>query len=271
MVQRTKIIGILLLILLLISAVLLFVFLPSTPRDVDKIQKSGEIRIAIRMNQIDCMMRGDTLAGFQYELSKEFAYSCLHVRIKWVRVSDIPEAIRFLEQGKVDLIAQNLTRSTDVLQQVAISAPILISKAVLVQRKASEIADDTTFVKNQLALGKKQLCIVRGSSYAQRIQHLAEEISDTIYVSEMKVHDAEELILLIARGSVRYGVCDEKIANYFVKRFPGIDVSVDIGFPQLQGWGINKHSPGLAKAVNSWLEKFTKTDRFNLLYAKYYN
>jgi membrane-bound lytic murein transglycosylase MltF len=224
------------------------------------------------MNQIDCMMRGDTLAGFQYELSTQFAYNCLHVKVKWVRVADIPEAIRLLEQGKVDLIAQNLPRSTEVLQHVAISSPILTSKAVLVQRKASEVADDDTiFVKNQLALGKKQLCIVRGSSYAQRIQHLAEEISDTIYVSEMKVHDAEELILLVAKGSVRYGVCDEKVANYFVKRFPGIDVSVDIGFPQLQGWGINKRSSGLAKAVNSWLEKFTKSDRFNLLYAKYYN
>ncbi|MBP1639272.1 MAG: glutamine transporter periplasmic glutamine-binding protein GlnH [Bacteroidetes bacterium] len=271
MVQRTKIVGILLLILLLVSAILLFVFLPSTPRDIDKIQKKGEIRIAVRMNQIDCMMRGDTLAGFQYELAKLFSDSCLHVRIKWVRVPDVIEAIRLLKQGKVDLIAQNIPRSTDVLQYITISSPILVSKAVLVQRKSSEIEDDTTFVKNQLNLGKKQLCIVRGSSYTQRIQHLAEEISDTIYVSELKVHDAEELILLVAKGSVRYGVCDEKVANYFVKRFPGIDVSVDIGFPQLQGWGINKRSLGLSKAVNSWLEKFTKSDRFNLLYAKYYN
>ena len=183
---------------------------------------------------------------------------------------DVTEAIRLLEKGKVDLIAQNMPRATDVLQHIAISAPVLESKSVLVQRKyAGE--NDTTFVKNQLGLGKKQLCIVRGSSYAQRIRHLAEEISDTIYVSEMKVHDAEELILLIAKGSIRYGVCDEKVANYFAKRFPGIDVSVDIGFPQLQGWGINKRSLGLTRAVNTWLQKFTKSDRFNLLYAKYYN
>ena len=270
MVQRTKIIGILLLILLFVSAIVLFSLLPSGPRDIEKIQKSGEIRIAVRMNQIDCMMRGDTMAGFQYELARQFADSCLHVRIRWVRVPDVTEAIRLLEKGKVDLIAQNMPRATDVLQHIAISAPVLESKSVLVQRKyAGE--NDTTFVKNQLGLGKKQLCIVRGSSYAQRIRHLAEEISDTIYVSEMKVHDAEELILLIANGSIRYGVCDEKVANYFAKRFPGIDVSVDIGFPQLQGWGINKRSLGLTRAVNTWLQKFTKSDRFNLLYAKYYN
>ena len=74
MVQRTKIIGILLLILLFVSAIVLFSLLPSGPRDIEKIQKSGEIRIAVRMNQIDCMMRGDTMAGFQYELARQFAY-----------------------------------------------------------------------------------------------------------------------------------------------------------------------------------------------------
>ncbi len=270
MQQRTKIIGISLFILLFISAILLWTLLPSGPRDIEKIQKSGEIRIAVRMNQIDCMMRGDTMAGFQYELAKMFVDSCLRVKIKWVRVPDVAEAIQLMEKGKVDLIAQNIPRTTDVLQHISISTPILLSKSVLVQRKSSG-DEDTIYVKNQLDLGKKQLCIVRGSSYAQRIQHLAEEISDTIYVSELKVHDAEELILLIAKGSIRYGVCDEKIANYFVKRFPGIDTNVEIGFPQLQGWGLNKRTPELTKSVNRWLEHFTKSDKFNALYAKYYN
>lgn len=261
--------GIALVVILAVIFGILY-FMPDSSRDVDTIRQKGELRVAIRMNQIDCMMRGDTIAGFQYELASRFAYNCLHAKIKWVRVADLEEAIRLLEEGKVDLMAQNIPRTTEILQRIIISSPVLISKSVLVQRKPVD-AYDTAYIRNQLSLGKKQLYVVRGSSYVQRIRHLAEEISDTIYVSELKVHDAEELILLIAKGSVPYGVCDEKVAGYFAKRFPGIDMSVAIGFSQIQGWGINKNTPQLATVVNKWMEAFTKMDRFNFLYAKYYN
>jgi membrane-bound lytic murein transglycosylase MltF len=270
MVKRNKIIGLSFLMVILVGIYLLIDLFPSSPRDLEQIKKGDEIRIAVRMNQIDCMMRSDTMAGFQYELAKLLVDSCLHVKVKWVKVPDIAEGIRLLEKGKVDLIAQNIPRATDVLQRINISIPILVSKSVLVQRRMAD-KTDTSYIRSQLDLGKKQLYIVRGTSYGQRIRHLSEEISDTIYVSELKVHDAEELILLIAKGSVKYGVCDEKVAQYFAKRFPGIDVSVAIGFAQIQGWGLSKSAPVLNKQVNSWLEKFTKSDRYNLLYAKYYN
>lgn len=269
MQQRTKIIGISLFVALLATLILLLTLLPSGPRDLDVIRQKGELRVAVRMNQIDCMVRADSMAGFQYELAGKFAQS-IHVKIKWVRVQDVAEAILLLEKGTVDLVAQNIPRTTDILQRIVISSPVMISKSVLVQRKPVD-EFDTIYIKNQLALGKKQLCVVRGSSYAQRIKNLSEEISDTIFVSELKVHDAEELILLIAKGSIRYGVCDEKVANYFAKRFPGIDARLGIGFSQIQGWGINKSTPRLAKAINTWLGTYTKSDQFNFLYARYYN
>jgi membrane-bound lytic murein transglycosylase MltF len=269
MLKRTKTISVALFLVLLVSGIGFYVLLPTPPRDVDKICKRGEIRIAVRMNQIDYMMRGDTLAGFQYELAKQFADSCLHVKPQFIRVSDLSEAIIALKMGKVDLIAQNIPETTEMLDGMIIASPIVISKAVLVQRKGT--ADDTVFISNQLSLGKKQLCVVKGSPYSQRIKHLSEEISDTIYVSEMDLHDSEELILLIAKGSIRYGVCDEKVAYYFAKRFPGIDVGLDIGFSQMQGWGINQKSPVLANTINLWMQKFVKTAKFNQLYAKYYN
>jgi len=268
MLQRTKNISVLVFILCMIGGIGMYCFLPSKVDDLAQIQRRGVIRVALRMNQIDYMRRGDTLAGFQYELVKQFTEHCLHAKVQFIRVPDLSEAFTALEAGKVDLIAQNIPETSDVLQQMIISSPILISKAVLVQRKN---VNSDTYISNQLDLRKKQVCVVKGSSYSQRIKNLSEEISDTIYVSELKVHDAEELILLIAKGTVRYGVCDEKVADYFAKRFPGIDVGLDIGFSQLQGWGINKKSPALAKEVNQWLDKFTKTDDFNRLYAKYYN
>lgn len=269
MQKRTKIIGISLFVACVTTLILLLTLLPSGPRDLDVIRKKGELRVAVRMNQIDCMVRADTMAGFQYELASKFAKS-INVKIKWVRVQDVAEAVVLLEKGKVDLIAQNIPRTTEILQRIVISSPVMISKSVLVQRKPVD-EFDTIYIKSQLALGKKQLCVVRGSSYAQRIKNLSQEISDTIFVSELKVHDAEELILLIAKGSIRYGVCDEKVANYFVKRFPGIDVSLGIGFSQIQGWGVSKSTPKLAKQVNDWLRSYTKSDPFNFLYARYYN
>jgi membrane-bound lytic murein transglycosylase MltF len=238
-------------------------------RDVETIRHKDVLRIAVRFNQIDCMTRGDTLAGFQYELAKHFAEDDLHVKARFIKVADLSEAILLLQTGKVDLIAQNIPQTADMLRLLDISAPILVSRAVLVQRKT--VSNDSLFVTKQLQLAKRQVCVVKGSPYVDRINNLSQEISDTIYVNEMKLHDAEELILLVAKGTIRYGVCDEKVAQYFTKRFPDIDDKVAIGFSQLQGWGVRKENPSLMKAVNLWLKSFVQSDEFRRIYGKYYN
>jgi membrane-bound lytic murein transglycosylase MltF len=226
------------------------------------------LRVAIRVNQIDFMSRSDTLAGFQYELVNYFCDSVLHVKPEFVRVRTLQAAIDDLLNGKVDLIAQNIPLTSETKKSISISYPILISRAVLVQRKE---ADGKGAIKSQLQLGKQQITLSKDSYYIQLIRDLAHEMSDTIYINQMKVYDSEELILLVAKGTIPYAVTDERVAQYFAKRFTGIDVSLPVGFSQQQGWGINPKTPILNQLINNWLRIFEKTNAFHQLYNKYYN
>lgn len=236
-------------------------------RDLNTIRAKKVLRVAIRVNQFDYMSRGDTLAGFQYDLVNFFCDSILNVKPKFIRVRSLQDAINDLLDGKVDLIAQNIPLTSETKQLVSISFPILISRAVLIQRKET---NGQCLIKNQLQLGKQQITLEQGSYYIQLIKHLADELNDTIYINQMNVYDSEELILLVAKGTIPYAVTDERVAQYFAKRFTGIDVSLPVGFSQLQGWGINPQTPKFNKLLNNWLRHFVKTNKFHQLYGKYY-
>jgi ABC-type amino acid transport substrate-binding protein len=236
-------------------------------RDLNTIRAKKVLRVAIRVNQFDYMSRGDTLAGFQYDLVNFFCDSILNVKPKFIRVRSLQDAINDLLDGKVDLIAQNIPLTSETKQLVSISFPILISRAVLIQRKET---NGQCLIKNQLQLGKQQITLEQGSYYIQLIRHLADELNDTIYINQMNVYDSEELILLVAKGTIPYAVTDERVAQYFAKRFTGIDVSLPVGFSQLQGWGINPQTPKFNKLLNNWLRHFVKTNKFHQLYGKYY-
>jgi membrane-bound lytic murein transglycosylase MltF len=257
------------LVVLLLGGYLIYVLRFSNGvRDLNAIRAKKVLRVAIRVNQFDYMSRGDTLAGFQYDLVNFFCDSVLKVKPQFIRVRSLQNAIDDLLDGKVDLIAQNIPLTSETKQSVSISFPILISRAVLVQRKG---ANGQCLIKNQLQLGKQQITLEQGSYYIQLIRHLAHELNDTIYINQMNVYDSEELILLVAKGTIPYAVTDERVAQYFAKRFTGIDVSLPVGFSQFQGWGINPQTPKFNQVLNNWLRHFVKTNEFHQLYGKYYN
>lgn len=236
-------------------------------KDINAIRAKGVLRVAIRVNQIDYMSRGDTLAGFQYELVNYLCDRILHVKPEFIKVRSLQAAMDDLLNGKVDLIAQNIPLTSETKKLISISYPILISRAVLVQRND----DGKELIKNQLQLGKQQITLSKDSYYIQLIRDLAHEMSDTIYINQMKVYDSEELILLVAKGTIPYAVTDERVAQYFAKRFTGIDVSLPVGFSQQQGWGMNPKTPIFNNLINNWLRGFVKTNAFHQLYSKYYN
>lgn len=237
-------------------------------RDLNEIRANKELRVAINVNQIDYMFRGDSLAGFQYELVKYLCDSALYVNPKFIRVQSFQAAIQDLLDGKVDLIAQNIPSTSETKKSILISYPILISRAVLVQHKAS---NDDGLITNQLDLKEKQISVPLNSYYIQLIKHLAHEMSDTIYINQMRVYDPQELILLVAKGSIPYTIADERVARFFAKRFKNIDVSLPVGFSQMQGWGLNPKTPQLDSLINHWLFRFEKTSTFHQLYNKYYH
>jgi len=167
------------------------------------------------------------------------------------------ERLEGLLKGRFDIIACDIPTTSELKDSLLFSTPILLNRQVLVQRKPQDPAD-TTYIKSQIDLAHKTIHLVKGSPTLQRINHLSNEIGDTIYVQEIEKYGPEQLIAMVAHGDIDYTVCEENLARAVADSLPGIDISTAISFNQFYAWAMSKHAPALRDSVNLWLKKHLK-------------
>lgn len=238
-------------------------------RNYEEIVQSGVLRAVTEYNSLSYHAKDDTIGGFHYELLQAFA------RAKNLKIEITPEMSlekRFigLENGTYDILANNVLKMSDRKDSILYTLPILLSKLVLVQRKAQN-ETDSCYINSLLELGHKTLHIVKDSPFMLRIQNLSNEIGDTIYIKEIELYGPEQLIAMVANGDIDYTVCDESTAKASIKNFPQIDIEKAISFTQFYTWGVNKKNTTLLDTLNAWIEEYKSTKTFKELNKKYNN
>lgn len=236
------------------------------PRDYAAISAEGVIRVATEYNSVSYFATGDSMAGFNYELIQAFA------RSKGLKAEIIPEMsfemrLQGLANGTFDVIAYGIQTTSEFKDSLLFTAPISLSKQVLVQRK---LADGKVAITSQLGLAGKTLHLIKGSPAVMRIKNLGNEIGDTIYIKEVDKYGTEQLLAMVEHGDIDYAVCDEEIARASVDSFPQIDISTGISFNQFNSWAVSKQSPALRDSLNNWIKSFMKTKDFKKIYRSYY-
>ena len=238
------------------------------PRDWSEIVASGVIRAATEYNSISFYVDSDTISGFHYELIEAFARD-KGLEAKVTPVMSFNERLKGLEDGRYDVIAYGILATSELKDSLLLTSPIILSKQVLVQRKATS-EEDSLFIKSQLDLAGKTLHVVKGSPSILRIRNLSNEIGDTIYIDEIEKYGSEQLIALVAHGDIDYAVCDESIARSAVDSLPQLDINTAISFTQFYSWGVSKQSPILLDSLNTWLDSFKKGKEYKKIYKRYY-
>jgi membrane-bound lytic murein transglycosylase MltF len=227
-------------------------------RDYNEIKEEGILRIVTDYNSIGYYTTGDTIAGTQYELCKYIEdISGLNVEI--YLENSLAESIRDLKELKYDVIARNISITSQTKEIIAFTEPVRKSKQVLVQRTA-EYNNGIEPIRNQIELARKTLYVPENSPSILRIRNLAEEIADTIFINEEKGCNPEQLIHMVANGEIDFAVTDREIAIKNRKNFPQIDVETEISFSQFQAWAIRKDSPVLLDSLNQWLKQIMSLD-----------
>ena len=238
------------------------------PRDYPEIKEEGILRLVTEYNQSGYYVAGDTIEGFQYELSQAIAQlSGLEIQI-FLEMS-LAESFDMLEENNCDAVARNIPITSENKEKYLFTEPIVLDKQVLIQR--TEAANNGLKpIRNQLDLAGKTLYIPKDSPAQLRLQNLGHEIGDTIYVIEDELYSGEQLAIMVAKGDIDYAVCDQQTAVLSQKQLPEIDIKTDISFTQLQSWAVRKDSPILLDSLNSWLEQIRKNGTFDKIYKKYY-
>ena len=244
-----------LLFIVIITMVLLWMFIISrkyTPRDYPQIENEGVLRIVTEYNTVGYYVSGDTIEGFQYELSKAIEKASGLI-VELYLENDLKKSIDGLNNQIYDVIARNIPITTENKNYFSFTNPIMLSRQILVQRTA-KANNGTPPIRNQIELAKKVLHIPLNSPGILRLRNLEEEIADTIFIKEDPLHSDELLIYQVAEGDIDYAVVDYEIAAKNKKLLPQIDIQTDISFTQLQAWAIRKDSPILLDSLNRWLK-----------------
>lgn len=237
------------------------------PRDYAEIIKEGVLRAVTEYNSVSYHIINDTIEGFDYALLHAFAQD------KGIKLEITPEMsfekrLQGILEGKYDLLATGTLVNTQSKDSLLFTQTLILSKQVLVQRKKET---DSLYIDNQLELAHKTLYVIKNSPALLRIHNLMEEIADTIYIEEVELYGAEQLLAMVSEGDIDYAVCDENIAKSALADFPNLDISTYISFTQFYAWGVNKHSPVLLDSLNSWLNSYMETKEYQKLYKKYFH
>ncbi len=244
--------------------------------DLDSIRKRGKLIAVTDFNSTNYFIYKGEPMGFTYELLKSFS-DHIGIDLEIVTENRLEKVFGMIKSGEADLLAIGLTVNSSRKKDIQFSEPLDETRQVLVQRKPrnwrSKTIEETDklLIRNQMGLAKKTVYVQKGSSHAERLSTLANEIGDTINVIEVPF-DSEKLIRNVANGEIEYTVCDENIALVNATYYPDIDVSTPVSFPQSLAWGVRKtNSSALLSELNRWITTYKKTNSYALLHAKYFN
>ena len=238
----------------------------TAPRDYDEIAASGVLRVVTDYSPLTYYMTEDSLSGFDYELLQMIGKRT-RLKIEITPEVSLTKSLEGLDNRSYDVIARPLPVTTENKQKYIFTKPLQLNKQVLVQRRDST---GNVAIRNQLDLGQCTLHIAQDAPTRLRIENLAHEIGDTIYIQEEPDCGAEQLIILVASGLIDYAVCDEAEARAIGDSYDEIDCKTDISFTQFMAWTLRQESTSLCDSLNLWIDEISHTDEYKALQKKYF-
>ncbi len=213
--------------------------------------------------------------GFQLEMLAAF---CKHLRIllEIKPENSIDSKLDCLvNQGDCDILALRFNRTHERNEKVDFTRPYAFSRHILVQRMNQEKTNPAARItENEKGpdfsfLDGHTIFVQAGASYKETIDSLSRALGITIRAVELDLNE-EELIRMVADGEIDYTVCDEIIARPNRAFFPFLDLENALTGQLGLTWAVRKKTPKLLKAINQWLDEFTKTKEYRSIFSRYF-
>ncbi len=214
--------------------------------DLETILKNDTLCIGTIAGPVSYFYYRDEMMGFDYEMAQNLADS-LKVTLKVVEAESETELTEMLANRTVDIAAYNFQQTKALKQQFHFVLPLDDSYQVLVQPLNIKTFTNTIDIKDVT------ITVAPGSAYEQRILQLNEETGNNFNIQQAEDSlTQEELIEQVASGKIGYTVADVKVARLYKSYYKKIDVRLQVGFYQRNGWLVRKESVNLRKAIDQW-------------------
>lgn len=240
------------------------------------VQKKGRLIAVTNCEVINYNTENATPSGFEYELLSDFCHD-YDLELEMIVNENLDSCYMLLDSSKVDIVAVGIGANKDMKRRFLLTNPILMQRSVLVQRLPKDWSQMSTAneVENQLLrssvdLAGKTIHLPQGSHEVKLLQHLSDQIGDTIYIMECDSLNSVDLVKAVSSGLIDYTVVEEYVASMASIGLKGLDTKLDVSVEQPLGWAVAKHKgdSSLLLALNDWIDGFEQR-RLNRILAKY--
>ena len=242
------------------------------------VQEKGKLVAVTNCEIINYNTENATPSGFEYELLSDFCKDN-GLELEMIVNENLDSCFMLLDSCKVDIVAVGIGANKNMKRRYLLTNPILMQRSVLVQRLPKDWSQMSTAneVENQLLrssvdLAGRTIHLPQGSHEVKLLQHLSDQIGDTIYVVECDSLNSVDLVKAVASGQIDYTVVEEYVARMASIGMKGLDTKLNVSVEQPLGWAIANHNgdSSLLLALNTWIDGFEQRN-LNRILAKYVN
>ncbi len=242
------------------------------------VQERGVLRAVTNCEIINYNTEKPTPSGFEYDLLSDFCKDN-GFELEMIVNENLDSCFMLLDSCKVDVVAVGVGSNKDMKRRFLLTNPILMQRSVLVQRlpKGWNKMSTANEVENQLLrssvdLAGKTIHLPQGSHEVKLLEHLSDQIGDTIYIVECDSLNSVDLVNAVASGQIDYTVVEEYVARMASIGLKGLDTKLNVSVEQPLGWAIrnNDNDSSLLYALNGWIDGFEQRN-LNRILAKYVN
>lgn len=253
----------------------LFLILLSCSTDKQELKESGYDEVAIPELSSDTLhvatLYGsssyfrfrDEILGYDVELSAHLARHIkkpLQIHLARTR----QQMIDWLDEGTVELIAYDMYESRELKSKYQFVAYQPDSYLVLVQL----IGVNT--VTSIAELRGKTIHVPENSPQLQRLRSLNRELGGGINILEVPdTVGSDELIDRVIKKKIEYTLAYQNKVSLYKDHNRRLDIRLQVGFAQRNGWIIRKSNSELARAIESWEDDEETAVFRSQLYSKY--
>ena len=248
--------------------------------DLEAMKERGVVRALVTLNMTEFFLLKGQPHGFEYELlrgyekflNKDLPKGAGRTQVVFIPVN-FEAAIEALRDGKGDLIAAGMTVTEEREDLVAFTKPYFsdVDEVVVAHKDVEDLEtlDD---------LAGRSVTVLAGSSYAEHLRALNEELDDRD-LSEIEVVEADpllsgdDLLRMVNAGIFDLTVADGHIAALWAEVLTDIRVRDDLKVNSggQIAWAVREDNPELRASLDAYLGKHKKgTLVGNVLFKRYF-
>ena len=240
--------------------------------------EKGKFVAVTNCEAINYNTRAGKPSGFEFELLSDFC-KANGLELEMIVNENLDSCFSLLDSCKVDIVAIGIGANKDMKRRYLLTNPILMQRSVLVQRlpkdwnqMSTENEVENQLLRSSVDLAGKTIHLPSGSHVVKLLEHLSDQIGDTIYIVENDSLNSVDLVQAVAAGKIDYTVVEEYVARMASIDLRGLDTKLNVSVEQPLGWAVhnNDGDSSLLIALNGWIDNFEQRN-LNRILAKYVN